>query len=108
MSPRTIGTKTLVAIDLEGNQGAVRHMDRERYQQIMDRWKALKSELKERGDEVRAAYKEAQPYLTSTEFGRSILDSMKRTSCKGSVCCRAHEAEWVLYSRGIMGVTKKA
>ena len=73
LSPRTIGTKTLVAIDLEGNQGAVRHMDRERYQQIMDRWKALKSELKERGDEVRAAYKEAQPYLTSTEFWEKYL-----------------------------------
>lgn len=73
LSPRTIGTKTLVAIDLEGNQGAVRHMDRERYQQIMDRWKALKSELKERGDEVRAAYKEAQPYLASTEFWEKYL-----------------------------------
>ena len=73
LSPRSIGTKTLVAIDLEGNQGAVRHMDRERYQQIMDRWKALKSELKERGDEVRAAYKEAQPYLTSTEFWEKYL-----------------------------------
>lgn len=73
LSPRTIGTKTLVAIDLEGNQGAVRHMDRERYQQIMDRWKALKSELKERGDEVRAAYKQAQPYLTSTEFWEKYL-----------------------------------
>lgn len=73
LSPRTIGTKTLVAIDLEGNQGAVRHMDRERYQQIMDRWKALKNELKERGDEVRAAYKEAQPYLTSTEFWEKYL-----------------------------------
>lgn len=73
LSPRTIGTKTLVAIDLEGNQGAVRHMDRERYRQIMDRWKALKSELKERGDEVRAAYKEAQPYLTSTEFWEKYL-----------------------------------
>ena len=48
-------------------------MDRERYQQIMDRWKALKSELKERGDEVRAAYKEAQPYLTSTEFWEKYL-----------------------------------
>lgn len=73
LSPRTIGTKTLVAIDLEGNQGAVRHMDRERYQQIMDRWKALKSELKERGGEVRAAYKEALPYLTSTEFWEKYL-----------------------------------
>lgn len=73
LSPRTIGTKTLVAIDLEGNQGAVRHMDRERYQQIMERWKALKNELKERGDEVRAAYKEALPYLTSTEFWEKYL-----------------------------------
>lgn len=73
LSPRTIGTKTLVAIDLEGNQGAVRHMDRERYQQIMDRWKALKNELKERGDEVRVAYKEALPYLTSTEFWEKYL-----------------------------------
>lgn len=73
LSPRTIGTKTLVAIDLEGNQGAVRHMDRERYQQIMDRWKALKSEVKERGDEVRAAYKKALPYLTSTEFWEKYL-----------------------------------
>lgn len=73
LSPRTIGTKTLVAIDLEGNQGAVRHMDRERYRQIMDRWKALKNELKDRGDEVRAAYKEALPYLTSTEFWEKYL-----------------------------------
>lgn len=73
LSPRTIGTKTLVAIDLEGNQGAVRHMDRERYRQIMDRWKTLKNELKDRGDEVRAAYKEALPYLTSTEFWEKYL-----------------------------------
>lgn len=73
LSPRTIGTKTLVAIDLEGNQGAVRHMDRGRYRQIMDRWKALKNELKERGDEVRRAYKEALPYLTSTEFWEKYL-----------------------------------
>lgn len=73
LSPRTIGTKTLVAIDLEGNQGTVRHMDRERYQQIMDRWKALKSEVQERGDEVRAAYKEALSYLTSTEFWEKHL-----------------------------------
>lgn len=73
LSPRTIGTKTLVAIDLEGNQGAVRHMDRERYRQIIDRWKALKNELKERGGEVRRAYKEALPYLTSTEFWEKYL-----------------------------------
>lgn len=73
LSPRTIGTKTLVAIDLDGNQGAVRHMDRERYQQIMDRWKRLKNELAERGDEVRAAYKQAQPYLTSVEFWEKYL-----------------------------------
>lgn len=73
LSPRTMATKTLVAIDLDGQHAAVRHMDRKRYQQIMDRWKALKNEFAERGDEVREAYKEAQPYLTSVEFWEQYL-----------------------------------
>ena len=72
-SPRTIATKTLVAIDLDGEHAAVRHMDRERYQAIMDRMARLKAEMKEHGDEVRAAYKQAQPYLTSTEFWEKYL-----------------------------------
>lgn len=73
LSPRTIGTKTLVAIDLDGKHAAVRHMDRERYQAIMDRMARLKAEMKEHGDEVRAAYKQAQPYLTSVEFWEKYL-----------------------------------
>lgn len=72
-SPRTAATKTLVAIDLDGKQGAVRHMDRNRYQEIMERMARLKADMKERGAEVRAAYKEAQPYLTSVEFWEKHL-----------------------------------
>lgn len=72
-SPRTTATKTLVAMDLDGQHAAVRHMDRVRYRQVMDRLKRLKAEMKERGDEVRRAYKDAQPYLTSVEFWEKHL-----------------------------------
>ena len=73
LSPRTAGTKTLVAVDLDGQHAAVRHMDRDRYKQITERWKSLKGEMAERGDEVRNAYKETQPYLTSIEFWEKYL-----------------------------------
>lgn len=72
-SPRTTATKTLVAIDLDGQHAAVRHMDRARYRQIMDRLARLKADMKERGDEVRRAYQDAQPYLTSVEFWKGYL-----------------------------------
>lgn len=72
-SPRTTATKTLVAIDLDGQHAAVRHMDRGRYQEILDRMERLKSDWKERGEEVKAAYKEAQSYLTSVEFWEKYL-----------------------------------
>lgn len=77
-SPRTTATKTLVAIDLDGEHAAVRHMDRARYRQIMDRLARLKADMKERGDEVRKAYKEARPYLTSIEFWEKYLELNKR------------------------------
>lgn len=73
LSPRTVATKTLVAFDLEGKNAAVRHMDRERYRALMDRFAALKREHAARGREVRAAYKEAKPYLTSWEFWNQYL-----------------------------------
>lgn len=72
-SPRTIATKTLVAIDADGQHGIVRHMNRERYQQVVDRLVYLKAEFAERGDDVRRAYREAQPYLTSVEFWEKHL-----------------------------------
>lgn len=72
-SPRTTATKTLVAMDLDGQHAAVRHMDRARHRQILDRLQRLKSDWKEHGEEVRKAYKDAQPYLTSVEFWEKHL-----------------------------------
>lgn len=72
-SPRTTATKTLVAMDLDGQHAAVRHMDRARHRQVLDRMQRLKEDWKQRGDEVRQAYKDAQPYLTSVEFWKKHL-----------------------------------
>lgn len=72
-SPRTTATKTLVAMDLDGQHAAVRHMDRARHKEVLDRLQRLKTEMAERGDDVRRAYKEAQPYLTSVEFWEKHL-----------------------------------
>lgn len=74
LSPRSMATKTLVAFDLGGKNAAVRHMDRERYRELMDRFERLKKEHKARGAEVRAAYKAAKPWLTSWDFWNKYLD----------------------------------
>lgn len=73
LSPRTMATKTLVAFDLDGKNAAVRHMDRDRYKELMGRFARLKKEHAEHGAEVRAAYKAAKPWLTSWDFWNSYL-----------------------------------
>lgn len=73
LSPRTVGTKTLVAFDLDGKNAAVRHMDRARYKELMDRFARLKKEHADRGAEVRTAYKAAKPWLTSWDFWNEYL-----------------------------------
>ena len=73
LSPRTMATKTLVAFDLDGKNAAVRHMDRDRYKELMRRFARLKKEHAEHGAEVRAAYKTAKPWLTSWDFWNSYL-----------------------------------
>lgn len=73
LSPRSMATKTLVAFDLGGKNAAVRHMDRDRYRELTDRFKRLKKEHAERGAEVRAAYKAAKPWLTSWDFWNEYL-----------------------------------
>lgn len=73
LSPRTMATKTLVAFDLDGKNAAVRHMDRDRYKELMGRFARLKKEHAEHGAKVRAAYKAAKPWLTSWDFWNSYL-----------------------------------
>ena len=75
LSPRTMATKTLVAFDLDGKNAAIRHMDRGRYQELMDRFSRLKKQHAEHSAEVRPAYKEAKSWLTSWDFWNEYLDT---------------------------------
>ena len=70
---RTMGTKTLVALDMGARNAHVRRMDKKRWKSLKRRWAALKKDHRERGAQVRAAYREAKPYLTSWEFWNGYL-----------------------------------
>ena len=72
-SPNAVGTKTLVVVEEDGRQASIRHMDKQRYNGIKVRLKRLKKEYKERGHEVRAAYRAAKPWLTSWDFWNEYL-----------------------------------
>lgn len=69
----TMGAKTLVALDLGGKNGCVRHMDKDRWRGLKRRWSDLKKDYRARGDKVRASYKAAKPYLVSWEFWNEYL-----------------------------------
>lgn len=53
--------------------GAVRHMDKERWRAIRNRFSNLKKQYKEQGEAVRNSYREALPELTSWEFWNDYL-----------------------------------
>ena len=69
----SMGTKTLVALDAKGENGAVRHMDKERWKAIRNRFAKLKKQYKEHGEEIRKSYQKAMPQLTSWEFWNEYL-----------------------------------
>ena len=73
-------TKSIVAIDHHGRSAAVRKMDKARYNELMARWRKLRSEYKLHGKEVRRAYRAAQPKLTSWDFWNEYLGTDLRRS----------------------------
>lgn len=64
---------TLVCLDPTRTQASVRRMDKERFKVIRRRTARLRKRYREDGGRVRAAYKEAFPYLTSREFWEEYL-----------------------------------
>lgn len=70
---KTARRKELVAIDLDRTHGRVRIRDKKRWRAIMDRYHALRKEYAKRGAEVRQAYREAKPWLTSRDFWDEYL-----------------------------------
>lgn len=69
----TARRKTMVAVDLDQTHGHVRRMDKERWAKLNERYHTLKKDYEARGSQVREAYKEAKPWLTSREFWEGYL-----------------------------------
>lgn len=62
-----------VAYDRDGYSSHVRVMDRDRYKQIKNRWKKARKYYMRHKEEIRQAYKDALPEMTSMEFWSDYL-----------------------------------
>lgn len=62
-----------VAYDRDGDSSHVRVMDRDRRNAIKDRWKKARKYYSKHGKEIRQAYKDALPEMTSMEFWSDYL-----------------------------------
>ncbi len=72
-SPAQIGTEVYVACERDGKTAHVRVMDRDKYSSIKKRWKKARRYYAKHGDEIRQAYKDALPEMTSVEFWSEYL-----------------------------------
>ncbi len=72
-SPDQIATRVLVACDREGKHAHVRFLDRKRYRALKKRWRDAKRSYKKNGAQIKQAYRDAFPQLTSREFWKSYL-----------------------------------
>lgn len=75
--PSLFARKTLVAMDADATHGCVRRMDKRRWREIRQRWKAAKHAYESRRDEVKKAYQEALPRLSSSAFWKDYLEARK-------------------------------
>ena len=69
----TMRKKILVAYDMKGERAHVRRMDRERWKELSDRYARVMKEMKQSGETVAQAYRDALPTMTSHEFWKDYL-----------------------------------
>ena len=69
----TMARDTLVALNMDATKGNIRRVDRVRWNELRDRYKALMADYRARGKQVRAAWKAERPYLTSPTFWKRYL-----------------------------------
>ena len=68
-----MGTSVLVACDRDGENAHVRFIDRDRYQELHNRWKKAKRHYRKNKDSIKRSYKRAMPTLTSVSFWKNYL-----------------------------------
>lgn len=64
---------TYIALDPSFRKGAIRHMDRRRYNEVKGRLDLLTGRWRKDGASIRRAYKQELPRMTSMEFWRFYL-----------------------------------
>lgn len=65
--------ETLVVVDIPNRRAAIRRRDQKRYQELCERYKRDKKQLRMRHDELKKAYVEAFPIMTSLHFWKGYL-----------------------------------
>ncbi|EHF01585.1 hypothetical protein HMPREF1008_01209 [Olsenella sp. oral taxon 809 str. F0356] len=64
---------TIVAVDLENQRGVIRHMDRQRFRAVWERYKRDAKEIERNGDRLREEYAEASRRFVTQGFWRGYL-----------------------------------
>lgn len=67
------GAEHIIAIDMVGNRGIVRTVDRKRFHELWDRYRRDMHEYESRKDELRRAYRQARASMTTVAFWKSYL-----------------------------------
>ncbi len=67
------GVDTIVSIDIPNRKAVIRHKDKGRYSDLSKRFQADMKELSRRDEELKKAYSDARPSMTSVEFWKKYL-----------------------------------
>ncbi len=70
---KLFGAEYIVAIDVPNKKAVIRHKDAAKFQELEKRYQADKAEFRRRHDELKKAYSEALPKMTSVEFWKGYL-----------------------------------
>lgn len=70
---KLFGAEHIVAVDIPNQKAVIRHKDTVKFQELEKRYQADKAELRRRHDELKRAYSQALPIMTSIEFWKNYL-----------------------------------
>lgn len=63
----------IISVDMQNQRGVIRHIDRERFRQVMNRFNAAVKDYYARYDELKKAYSAARATMTSVDFWLNYL-----------------------------------
>ncbi|WP_321973493.1 glycosyltransferase family 2 protein [Paratractidigestivibacter sp.] len=67
------GAEYIVAVDITNGKAVIRHKDAAKFQELEKRYQADKADYRKRYDELKRAYSEALPKMTSVAFWKKYL-----------------------------------